>query len=923
MTSVSLERISHYRILKKLGAGGMGEVYLAEDLNLERLVALKLLPDVMASDHRRARRFLQEAKAASALSHPNVCVIHEIGQSENRHPFIAMEFVDGKGLDTKIAGQPLDAADIVEMGIQIADALEAAHSKGIIHRDIKPANIMVTARGQVKVLDFGLAKITAPGEPSTLANVTTVAKTEPGVVMGTVQYMSPEQALGRQIDERTDLFSLGVVLYEMATGRPPFTGASPTETIDKITHAQPEAIARFNYNVPPELERIIRKALRKDKQSRYQTAKDLLVDLKNLKEELAFETKLENSITPDTGGTRVTPTGAQLSLKSASGQTPSTTQFHAAQTTQDARTARYRKVLLTALAILVLAAAGFEAYRRLGSGRANTLAATLFNQIKVTKITATGNAVDSAISPDGKYAAYVLDEAGRRSLWVTQVAIASNARIFPPSDVQYFGLTFSPDGSYIYFNMVGPNNTPGFYQVPVLGGTARKVFDQSLSGVRFSPDGKQIAFVRGDITNKELALILANADGTEQRELISRKFPYDFGIPAWSSDGKIIACPITGSDTSGSFSNIIEVNLSDGRERLIAPQRWQEINQIAWLKDGSGLLICAKDEASSFQQVWMIPYPDGLPRKITNDLIDYGGISLTADSRILVTHSGQRLSNVWVTPNGDARRPSQTTSGAGRYFDLSWTPDGHILYASDATGSADIWEISADGTGQKQITNGAHRNYAPAITPDGRYIVFHSNRTGPWNIWRMDRDGSNVKQLTDSTEHSNWPQCSPDGRWVVYQRESVGSLTSLWKVSIDGGVPVKLTDKASMRPAFSPDGKWIACWYWGEKPDLPTRIAIIPIEGGQPIKQFDIERSVVVSYTASIRWSADGRGLTYVDNRNGVDNIWLQPIDGSKAVQLTDFKSDRIESFAWSRDGRLACSRGFVTSDVVLIRDSQ
>ena len=281
-----------YEILSALGAGGMGEVYLARDTTLDRPVAIKLLPSDVALNAERKRRFLREAKAASALSHPNICVIHEVDETDDGQLFIVMEHVEGETLQGRIGHRPMDTGDLLKIGLQVADAIEAAHAKGITHRDLKPANLMVTPRGQVKGLDFGLAKIAPPSSDLTLP---TVSKTDPAVVMGTVQYMSPEQALGREVDHRSDLFSLGVVLYEMATGRLPFSGDSATNTIERILHAQPEALARFNYGIPGELERIVRKCLEKNRERRYQSARELTVDLQNLQRD------------SEAGGVAVTP----------------------------------------------------------------------------------------------------------------------------------------------------------------------------------------------------------------------------------------------------------------------------------------------------------------------------------------------------------------------------------------------------------------------------------------------------------------------------------------------------------------------------------------------------------------------------------------------------------------------------------------
>src|SRR6185436_17214815 len=291
------QQVGPYKIHSLLGVGGMGEVYLAQDPRLDRTIALKILPTELASNPARIRRFIREARAASGLKHPNVATIYEIGKSDEFH-FIAMEYVEGQTLANKISGRSLPIVEIVDIGIQVADALDEAHRKGVTHRDIKPANLMLTSRAQVKILDFGLAKVTLPEDQALGSDVSTVMKTETGVVMGTMHYMSPEQVLGKEVDHRSDVFSLGVVLYEMATGRVPFSGTNSSETMDRILHAQPEAIARFNYNVPDELQRIVRKALSKDKERRYQGIKDLLIDLRELKHEFEFEAKLDRSSDP-------------------------------------------------------------------------------------------------------------------------------------------------------------------------------------------------------------------------------------------------------------------------------------------------------------------------------------------------------------------------------------------------------------------------------------------------------------------------------------------------------------------------------------------------------------------------------------------------------------------------------------------------
>src|SRR3989441_10780510 len=367
MTIEAGTKLGRYEIRSMIGEGGMGEVYLAHDAQLDRTVALKILSAEIARDQQRLYRFLQEARAASKLKSANVAHIYEIGEVEKHH-FIAMEYVEGEPLNKRMGGRPMEAAEIVKLGIQIARALEEAHSKGIAHRDIKPQNIIVTSDAEVKMLDFGLAKLSGVPSETDLtpeSELATKVKTSPGVVMGTVNYMSPEQAMGRETDHRTDIFSLGVVLYEMATGRVPFSGASLTETIDRIAHAQPEAIARFNYNVPPELEVIIKKALRKNRDERYQSARDLLVDLRDLERELEFASRMEHSVAPSISES--TPpvnsepatgvlTTAQPSLMTSEAAIIPTQVSSAEYLTREIK--RHKKGIAIVLAVLLISAIG-------------------------------------------------------------------------------------------------------------------------------------------------------------------------------------------------------------------------------------------------------------------------------------------------------------------------------------------------------------------------------------------------------------------------------------------------------------------------------------------------------------------------------------------------------------------------------------
>ena len=924
------QRISHYEIVSTLGEGGMGEVYLARDPRLDRKIALKVLPALFTKDAERVRRFEREARAASALNHPNVCVIHEVGETEDGRHYIAMEYIEGVTLRQLLTERRLELDEALDIAIQVASALSAAHAAGIVHRDIKPENIMVRSDGYVKVLDFGVAKLTE--RPSTdLTTATRIqTKTEAGMLIGTVNYMSPEQARGLSVDTRTDVWSMGIVLYEMLAGSAPFGGPTPSDVIVEVLDREPPPLALEGVEVPAELERIVRKALRKDREERYQTIKDMALDLKSLRRDLEVQVELARTAQPATStGARNTRVGGKASRAKQKGTTSDITLSRSSSEHHDRALTRSKVGIALGVALtVVLAVIAFALYRSFSTSRTEALAGEIFKQSTVTKLTANGNARSAAISPDGKYVAYSMDEAGKHSLWVRQVAVANNIRLLPPSDDDYYVLTFSTDSSYIYyvishFDKEENKNLVDLYKLPVLGGSGTKLFQGVTGPGSFSPDGKQAAMVSYDSNSRESILAIVNADGTQAKRLAVRKDADFFGWSAWSPDGKIIACALSSFDAAGGYMSVVGVRVADGTIQPLSAKRWLNVDQMAWLSDGSGLLLCAKDEESPFEQIWEVSYPGGQYRKLTDDLSDHYGVSLTADSRELVTIQAQRLSNVWVSSNSDVTRGAQVTTGAGTYYDLSWTPDGQILYASDASGSADIWEMSADGTGQKQLTAGAGRNYAPSTSPDASYVVFHSNRSGTWQIWRMDRDGSNPKQLTNGDTDSNWPEYSPDGKWVVYQHAESTSSQAIWKVPSGGGQPVKITDKPSMRPTVSPDGKLIACWQEDGQPNSRPQIAVIPFAGGKSVKVFDLPPTVWTGWDGPLRWTPDSQALTYIDMRGGIPNIWSQPLSGGPPKQLTDFRDNQMFSFAWSHDFRVATARGIRAGDAILINDTR
>jgi serine/threonine protein kinase/Tol biopolymer transport system component len=927
--SIVGQLIAHYRIVAPLGSGGMGEVYLARDTKLERSVALKFLPSDVASDKERMRRFTREAKAAAALNHPNIAHIYEIGETAATH-FIAMEYVDGVTLSEKIHRVKTPLGQLLKYLTQVAEGLAKAHAAGIVHRDLKPDNIMITRDHYAKILDFGLAKLVEPqrasGEERPTSGETATAilaqHSMPGMIMGTAGYMSPEQAQGkvRELDHRSDIFSFGCILFEAATRQRAFEGQDPLDSLHKIVHAPVPQIKDFNSSAPDELQRIVRRCLAKEPDKRYQSIKEVAIELDELRQELKERAELNHSIQPQTDITEppISSQGAQT--VSTQQPTAHTTKTETAHSTSSAEylvsgiKSHKLGVLLALIGMAVTVAMGLGLYKYYWSRPTKPLP---FQEIKLTKLTFNGKARSAVISRDGKQVVYTIEDGGRRSLWLRQVATGTDVKLTEPENIGYFGLTISPDGNFLYYAHGGSVQNRILFRMPVLGGSPTKVVENISTPIGFSPDGKQIAFARSGQGQGESALIIANADGTEERKISERKGGpnrfgnFFFGGVAWSPDGKRIATIARARDSAGRYQNVVEVPVEGGEERVLTSQRWYQIQRLAWLADGSGLLITAAEKASEAQemQIWHLSYPDAEARKITNTLNGYTSISLNADSSVLVTVQQNQAMDIWVAPDGDAGRATQFKSVSSNMDGLDnvrWTPDGKIVFHSMAGGRDGIWIMDADGKNRKQLTTAETVDYDPSVTTDGRYVVFTSERTGAPVSWVMNVDGSNQKNL----EITGFNPQAGDG-WVVYPDSQ-----ALWKAPIAGGEPVRLTEERLLRCGISHDGKMVACSL--EAPGSPIRLAVLPIDGGT-IKVFDVKFKL----PARIRWMPDGRAVSYIGGQDGLADIWSQPLDGGEPKRLTNFKADAIFSFDWSRDNKLVISHGISASDVVLIRNAK
>ena len=574
--------------------------------------------------------------------------------------------------------------------------------------------------------------------------------------------------------------------------------------------------------------------------------------------------------------------------------------------------------LVLALVFIGAAAVAFWVYKLVDPNRTETVAIeTAANEIEVTTLTRTGTIGSGAISRDGKHVVYSVRESGRESLWLRQVAAPSAQQIVPSAEVSYQGLTFSLDGNHIYF-VRRDGSTQSLYRSPALGGVPMKLLEQVHSPITLSPDGSRLAFVRE--ARDESALIIANVDGSNEQKLATRPMTDHFKVPAWSPDGTEVACSAGSGDPYDIQNSVIAFRVMDGTQRSLTQQKWAYTRWVEWLADGSGLLITGRDRHDGQNQIWHISNPGGAVRKLTSDSKPYFSISLAGESRTLLAVRSDLISDIWVAPDWKKEQARKITLGTGSYGTISYAPDGKIVYSSAASGLGDIWIMNGDGSNAKQLTADGGVNDDPMVSPDGRYIVFASNRAGVSNIWRMNADGSNPVRLT-SGSGEKFPQCSPDGKWVVYNSVATNQdLYSLWKVPIEGGEPLRLTDSNTLYPAISPDGTRIAYFYRDESSNGRYRIAVIPFEGGQPEKTFEVGEGL--DLFPYVRWFPDGQSLTYGAARDGFHNIWMQPLGGGPAQKLTDLKIEGRFPFDWSRDGKqLVFVRRLWTNDLVVLRN--
>jgi serine/threonine protein kinase/Tol biopolymer transport system component len=900
-----------YRIVAPLAAGGMGEVFRAHDSKLNRPVALKILPAEAVGDEDRLRRFVQEARSASALSHPSIVTIYDVGEAvpvdESGRPpleatslhYIAMELIDGVTLRQLLADRAIEPRTLLAHLAQAADGVAKAHGAGIVHRDLKPENIMVTRDGFAKVLDFGLAKLTEPDAPGgALAAAPTALPdqaTRSGAVMGTVGYMSPEQAMGRPVDHRTDVFAFGCLLYEAATGRRPFLGESAVDVLHAIVREKPTPVEEIAPRTPVALVRTIRRCLAKDPDRRYQSMKDLALELHEMVEEW------ENL---------ATPTGPVSSGAALSGDVG--TRRHG-----------FGRVAWTGIALggCVLFAVAFLLLRStFHSGRG----VGAFRTMRLTGATSSGQVETAALGPQARYLAYTRRGPNGWSLWLRQLATGRDVQLVPPQgDRLVRNPTFTPDGSYVdYTRSDEVHNLFTLYRIPVLGGTPRKILVDIDTPVTYSPDGRRFAFVR-NVFPESQNIVIADADGGNEKTVMTRNpqggrgFLYERAGegPAWSPDGRSLAAQ--GWTKAGGFRiEVVIVDLAKRSERPLGDTTWLDLEGVAWTRDGGALVVSGIPKGQTLApQLWRVAYPDGAITRITNDSSIYTGVSISSDGASLASVQLQRSATLWRRSLRPPGRDRQLTFSSRQMIGgLAAAADGTIFYHYRFEDRSGVARLDPAGGEPLPITRPDTPSNDPAVTRDGRTVLCRSFLPGGRIVLRiMDADGRRIRELPE--RGATFPfALDPDGRFVAVRDER-----GLWREPLDGGPATLLVESETVVPlGYSPSGDrlaYLAARVDPGRPPQPT-IEVAPAAGGGPVARLERPPGTIDDF----RWAPDGQALTFRRKEGDGYNVWRLPLDGGPSTRITDFDSVVLGDYVLSADGStLTFTKVRSTSDAVLI----
>ena len=880
MTLAAGTKLGPYEILSPIGAGGMGEVYKAKDTRLGREVAIKVLPEALGSDPERLKRFEREARSASALNHPNIVTIHDIGSSGGVS-YIAMELVQGESLRVALSDGALPTKRLLQIGIQIAEGLAKAHAAGIVHRDLKPENVMVTEDGLVKILDFGLAKLTQPDTSGGTATqgLTVSGATEEGIILGTVGYMSPEQATGGTIDYRSDQFSFGSMLYEMATGRRAFQRSSAPQTLAAIIQDEPEPIVAINPRIPAPLRWIVERCSAKEPRNRYVSTEDLARELATVRSHLSEATS----------GVGALPTQPKPKRRS-----------------------RFWPVALAFAALLL--AEGFVWWRLRQSDYfwKSPLAGAQFSRFTDWE----GSELDAAISPDGKFVAFVSDRAGSFDAWIGQVESGEFLNLTRGQYPQLANPTiravgFSGDGAHVWIGVFRQDGRgKSLSLLPTIGGAPRPFLASGVT-VAWSPDGRQIAYHTADPGDP---IFIADRNGTNPRQLLIAPPGIHIHYPTFSSDGRFIyfvrGVPAMDMD-------IWRIPSEGG-----TPERLTEHHaEVAYptLLDDHTLIYVTSRVNGSGSGLYAMDVDRRIPHPATSGLEEYLSVASSANGRRIVASVANPARSLWKVPISAAivgeAGVSRFNVPSVRATHPRFGPD-YLLYLSSRGTSEGLWKFK-DGAETElwKGSDGAVRA-APAISPDGTQIAVVVRADARSRLYLMTAEGTAARTLAASLDVRDTPSWSPDGKWIaVVASEKEKEAYPLYKVPVDGGPPVRLAEGVTSNPVWSPDGRVIL---YSEGRGAAT----LQVRGVTPEKKDFPLPEIWVGYVGNrYRFLPDGKSIVVMQGLLWQQNFWLVDLETGVRRQLTDLRPEYgTKSFDVSPDGKqILFDRYRENSDVVLI----
>jgi eukaryotic-like serine/threonine-protein kinase len=877
------DRIGHYRIVSKIGTGGMGEVYLAADTKLGRNVALKTLAPVFEGDESFLKRFRNEARAAAQLNHPHVATVYAVEEHSGRS-FIALEYIDGSTLDALMTDSGIDPATFYEWFIPVARALAHAHARGVIHRDIKPGNIMITGDGILKILDFGLAYFRPPTEKLSESQTEI---TQAGQLLGTPAYMSPEQARGQEVDHRSDIFSLGVVMYEAITGKRPFQGDSNAEIVSNVLKSDPVPVSRLRPEVPGPICDLIAKCLSKTRRGRFQNTDEIVDELN-----------------------RSAPMFANP---------PSSSRSLSQRFYHQVRSGRLWPNFVGAAVVLAVAIGGWLYFKQ-------PAVPQTFSNMAIRRLSQANNVVFASITPDGRSVVFnTMNEKGDRALWIRRVEDRNALQLVGYQPVQYWGgITANPDASQVYYITADRGSVQStLWRISVLGGTPRKITDGVNDLGSLTADGKRVLFVR---YRPSLRIVSANAeDGSDER--VIREEPADSSPARDPESASVIRDPQHSADEKHIYYSrmdrvngiewwqLVRIPVEGGDETVVIPRRKERINEIAVLADGRGLLMNGTDPTSNLSQLYHVSLPDGELTRITNDISAYFGISVDRSGRSIVASQRSDERRIWVGDRNALEKAESVTPEPNVHRVADWTPDGRIVYDAVDNSRPHIWIMNADGSNKQQLSPNDSSDQSPRVSGDGRFVVFTSDRNGFDQIWRMNIDGSNQVLLANVEGATSSPRIGPDGT-TVYFHWARGTKAIMGKMPITGGAVTEFDRYSDFEWAMSPDGTRIA-YVMRDEGNRQNRLAILRLD--EPSPEMIIDSSPIYL----LEWRPDGKAV-YVRERDRGENPYSTIVEHDLVTkQRRNFLStspDYVTGLSFARTGNLAAViRGRLSTDAVLL----